>query len=158
MIVAIAFLVWLILAWFLGSWLHLQGSSLWVLRIALAVIGAIACGALIWWFILKDRERAAGAAQGAGAGGDEIEVLIREAETRLQSSQLGKGAKIGTLPVILILGESGSAKTSVVLHSGLEPELLAGQAVQDNAPVPTRACQPLVHEAVHLCGGRWFHD
>jgi type VI secretion system protein ImpL len=137
-IAAVAFLVWLILAWFLGSWLHLQGSSLWVLRIALAVIGAIALAALIWWFILKDRESAQESAQEAGAGGDEIEVLIREAEKRLQSSQLGKAARIGTLPVILLLGESGSAKTSVVLRSGLEPELLAGQAVQDNAPVPTR--------------------
>ena len=38
----------------------------------------------------------------------------------------------------LVLGETGSAKTSVVLHSGLEPELLAGQTVQDKVPVPTR--------------------
>jgi type VI secretion system protein ImpL len=36
------------------------------------------------------------------------------------------------------MGEPGSAKTSIVLHSGLEPELLAGQTVQDKAPVPTR--------------------
>lgn len=136
-IAAIVFLIWLVLAWFLGSWLHLQGSSLWILRIALAVIGLIALGAVIWWFIMKDRESAE-ANQGAAPGSNEIDVLIREAETKLQGSQLGKTAKIGNLPVILLVGEPGSAKTSVVINSGLEPELVAGQAVQDGQPVPTR--------------------
>ena len=57
---------------------------------------------------------------------------------RLQASQLGRSARFGNLPLYLVLGETGSAKTSVVLHSGLEPELLAGQTVQDKVPVPTR--------------------
>ena len=53
---------------------------------------------------------------------------------------MGRSARVGNLPLFLVMGESGSAKTSVVLHSGLEPELLAGQAVQgqDKSPVPTR--------------------
>src|SRR5262249_4003602 len=33
--------------------------------------------------------------------------------------------------------DSGSCKTSVIAHSGLEPELLAGQVFEDNAIVPT---------------------
>jgi type VI secretion system protein ImpL len=116
--------------------LHLQGHSLWILRAALALIGIAAFIIVIWWFRVKDKERAA--MMPAGAGGDEIDILIREAEMRLQASQLGHNARIGSLPLYLIMGEPGSAKTSIVLHSGLEPELLAGQTVQDKAPVPTR--------------------
>ena len=37
-----------------------------------------------------------------------------------------------------MLGEQGSAKTSTILNSGLEPELLAGVAHQDNTVAPTR--------------------
>ena len=48
----------------------------------------------------------------AGAGGDEIDILIREAEMRLQASQLGRSARVGSLPLFLVLGETGSAKTS----------------------------------------------
>ena len=33
--------------------------------------------------------------------GDEIDILIREAETRLQASQLGRGARLGNLPLYL---------------------------------------------------------
>ncbi len=135
-IAAVGLILWLLLAWFMGSWLHLQGTNLWILRIALAVIGLIAFGILIWWFIVRDKQRAA--LLPPTAGGDEIDTLIREAETRLQSSELGRNARVGNLPLYLLVGETGSAKTSVVLHSGLEPELLTGQAVQERVPVPTR--------------------
>jgi len=130
------FIVWLVLAWFTGTWLHLQGSSLWILRGALALIGLLAFILLIWWFIVRDKEN--GAMSPSGPGGDEIDILLREAETRLQASKLGKSASVGNLPLYLVMGETGSAKTSVVIHSGLEPELLAGQTVQDKVPVPTR--------------------
>ncbi len=136
-IAALALIVWLVLAWFIGSWLHLQGSSLWILRIALAFIGVAAFIVLIWWFLVKDKEHTE-MSPGAGAAGDEIDNLIRETETRLQASQLGRGARIGSLPLFLVLGEPGSAKTSVVLQSGLEPELLTGQTVQDKVPIRTR--------------------
>ena len=69
---------------------------------------------------------------------DEIDALIREAETKLAASHMGKGANIGTLPVVLVMGEQGTAKTSTILNSGLEPELLAGVAHQDNTVAPTR--------------------
>ncbi len=136
-IAAILFIGWLVLAWFTGSWLHLQGSRLWILRGSLAFIGLLALILLIWWFIRRDKER--GEMGVAGPGGDEIDALIREAEKRLQASKLGKSASVGSLPLYLVLGETGSAKTTVVMHSGLEPELLAGQTMQDKAPVPTRA-------------------
>ncbi|MGA9056922.1 MAG: ImcF-related family protein [Terriglobia bacterium] len=138
-IAALALIVWLVLSWFIASWLHLQGNSLWILRIVLALIGIAAFITIVWWLRVRDKERAAEMAQGASGGTGEIEVLIREAESRLQGSQLGRNARIGNLPVFFVVGESGSAKTSVVLHSGLDPELLAGHTGQDKVPIPTRA-------------------
>ncbi len=134
-IASIVFIFWLVLAWFIARWLHLQGPSVWILRGALALIGIIAFVIVIWWFIVRDKERAE---MGPATGGDEIDILIREATTRLQASRLGRTAHVGNLPLFLFLGEPGSAKTSVVLHSGLEPELLSGQTVQGKVPIPTR--------------------
>ena len=76
----------------------LQGSSLWILRIALAFIGLAAFIIVIWWFVVRDKERAE--MNPAGAGGDEIDILIREAETRLQASKLGHSASVGSLPLL----------------------------------------------------------
>ncbi len=68
----------------------------------------------------------------------EIDSLVREAQTRLASSKLAQGAKLSTLPLVFVIGETGSTKTSTILHSGLDPELLAGNVYQDNAVAPTR--------------------
>jgi type VI secretion system protein ImpL len=136
---ALALIVWLVLSGFIPSWLHLQGSSVWILRVVLALIGIAAFITIVWWFRVRDKERAAEMAQGASGGAAEIDILIREAESRLQASQLGREARIGNLPALFVVGESGSAKTSVVLHSGLEPELLAGHTGQEKIPIPTRA-------------------
>lgn len=138
-IAAISLLVWLILVWFMGSWMNLAGKNLWVFRIALGLIGVAAFATVVWLLWAHDKERAAqmGAA-GPAAGPDEIDLLIRDAEARLKASQLGPQARIGNLPLYFVVGEPGSAKTSVVLHCGLEPELLAGHVLEDNVPVATR--------------------
>ncbi len=68
---------------------------------------------------------------------DELEILFREAESRLAKSQLGSSAKLSTLPVFFVLGERGATKTTVVLNSALEPELIGGQVYRDNNVIPT---------------------
>ena len=70
-------------------------------------------------------------------GGDDINALIQEAEAKLAAGKQAGGGKAGSLPVYFLLGETGSAKTSVMLHSGLEPELLAGQVYQSGNVAPT---------------------
>ncbi len=60
--------------------------------------------------------------------------LIRVAS----SSQLPRGTKLPSLPVIFLLGDSGAGKTCVATQSGLEPELLSGQVYQDGNIAPTR--------------------
>jgi type VI secretion system protein ImpL len=68
----------------------------------------------------------------------ELESLLREADSRLAKSQLGAGVKLSSLPVFFVLGERGATKTTVVLNSGVEPELIGGQVYRDNSQIPTR--------------------
>lgn len=134
----VALLIYLILVWFLGNLLHLHGRDLWVLRIGLAVIGIIGAGVFLWF---KRRERLAageGATDTGGPAHEEIDGLIRDAEARLAAARIEGGARLGNLPAIFLIGEAGTAKTSTMMHSGLEPELIAGQMFQDANVAPTR--------------------
>ena len=86
----------------------------------------------------KAQAAAAFAPEEPGSGGDEIALLVRDAEAKLAAAKLEQGARVGNLPVYLLMGDPGSAKTSIMLHSGLEPELLAGQVYQADNVAPTR--------------------
>jgi type VI secretion system protein ImpL len=120
---------YLIIAGVVGSALHLNGF-LFVLLEALG-IGAIV---LFLWFWNKTHGSDASAG-GPNAGpiekDDEIDALVREAESRLASSNRAKGATLMNLPMVFVIGDAGSTKTSTILHSGLDPELLAGSVFQD---------------------------
>ncbi len=135
-IIAAALIVWLALGWMAGEWLNLQGNDLWILRAALALIGLAAFATAVWWFKGIDADRIRELAQEGSAGGDEIDILMGKAQVRLGALQPGQ-TDLYEFPALLVLGEGGSAKTSVVLQCGLEPQLLAGQTVQNNIPVPT---------------------
>ncbi len=114
------------------------------------VVGAVALiVAAITMFVQKktqDRiDKASRPAQGgqaaqggpAAGGGSEADDLIRAASARLAQSKAGAG--VANLPMIFVIGDKGTAKTSTILNSGLDPELLAGQVYQDNAVAPTRS-------------------
>ena len=81
---ALGLIIWLVLSWFVPTWIHLAGNKLWILRIVLALIGVAAFITIVWWFRVRDKERAAETAQGA-SGIAEIDTLMREAESRLQA-------------------------------------------------------------------------
>jgi type VI secretion system protein ImpL len=131
-VLAAAVVVWIGLAVALAKLLKLHGADFWILVAGLALIGILAAAAL-WWFT---RKKGVDAAEPMDEK-DELEQLFREAEARLAKSRLGSGARLSTLPVFFVMGERGSAKTTTVLHSGLDPELIAGQVYQDNAVTPT---------------------
>ncbi len=139
-IVGSALLAYLLLSFALGKLLGLTGTKLWILRIALWLIGVLAAAVVVWYFSRKEKEeQAAASPEEAPTGGEEIAVLIRDAERKLAAAHLAKGARTGNLPAFLLLGETSSTKTSIVLHSGLEPELLAGQVYQDGNVTATRS-------------------
>jgi type VI secretion system protein ImpL len=128
----------LALAWLAGSALHLDTSRFYLLFGILAALGI--GGAVVFIrFWSKLRRPSGGGAGAPGAGrDDEIDSLVRDAEGRLASSNLAQGAKLSNLPVVFVIGEPGSTKTSTLLNSGLDPELLAGNVYQDHAVAPTR--------------------
>ena len=132
-------LVYLVLAWFVGTWLHPPGSGIWVLRGGLWLIGLLGSGFVIWW-ARRRKQADEGADTGAVTAGvaSEVDILVREAVRRLKSSALGRGASLGNLPLFFLVGDPASAKTTTVIHSALDAELLAGQVYQDSAVIPTR--------------------
>jgi type VI secretion system protein ImpL len=130
-------LVYLVLVWFLGTWMHPPGAGIWVLRGGLWLIGLIAAGSFLW-FYRKSKAEEAGGENAPAKGSDDLDVLVHEAVRRLKSSTLGRGASLGNLPLVFLLGDSGSTKTTTIIHSALDPELLAGQVYQDNNIVATR--------------------
>jgi type VI secretion system protein ImpL len=135
----IAWLGYIALAWLTGSLLNLQGANFYLFFLLLAAVGTAGAAAFVWF-----QSRAAATVSGqAESGGspqsdDEIDGLVREAESRLVSSNLAQGARLSNLPLVFVIGETGSTKTSTLLNCGLDPELIAGQVYQDNTVVPTR--------------------
>ncbi len=132
-------LAYLVLAWFLGSWLPLHGSDLWILRGGLAFIGLVGAGTFLWFHRKSEAARAGGGGEPADSSSPaDIDLLVHEALGRLKSSTLGRGATLRNLPLVFLVGDSGSTKTTTILHSALDPELLAGHVYQDNDVLPTR--------------------
>ncbi|HVO97607.1 MAG TPA: ImcF-related family protein [Bryobacteraceae bacterium] len=105
---------------------------IWGIVILAVVLIAVA---LVLWLRGRKKERAA--AGGAPSGEGEADALIRAASTRLAQSKAGAG--VANLPMIFVVGDKGTSKTSTILNSGLDPELLAGQVYQDNAVASTRS-------------------
>jgi len=127
-------LVWLVVGWFLPGWLKIQPPAIWYLRAGLWVLGI---AGFVGYLLLRPKEDAAPLEGAAASVTAEIDYNFAEASKRIQAATGNK--QINSLPAIFMLGDSGSAKTSIVMQSGVEPELVAGQAMQDNAPVPTRS-------------------
>src|SRR5712691_2295721 len=140
---AAAFVFFLTLGLLGAKFLHLEGPQ-WYLFVGLLSTLGLTASAFFYYFQKKWQERkegSDGAASGqpasGGDGSGEPNQAIRDADARLAQSKAGAG--MANLPMIFVLGDRSTAKTSSILNSGLEPELLAGQLYQDNAIVPTRA-------------------
>ncbi len=125
---------YLALAWITGSFLHLDTTRFYMLFFILATLGISGTAVFVWYQSRKSGEAGADSAAAPVLGDEEIDALIRDAEARLP-----KGTRVAGLPLVFVIGEPGSTKTSTMLASGLEPELLAGQTHQDNNVTPTRA-------------------
>ncbi|MBL0158442.1 MAG: hypothetical protein IPP47_15260 [Bryobacterales bacterium] len=134
-----ALIGYLVLAWVTGAMmLHLEGTRLYWFWGILGMIGIT--GWVVWTiFVERVKRSQEPAADSAAGGGDEVDTLVREAEARLAASSSAKGAKLSNLPVVFVLGATGSTKTTTLLNSGLDAELLAGQVYQDANVVPTRS-------------------
>ena len=68
LVTGIILLVYLVLVWFVGTWLHPPGAGIWILRGGLALIGLIASAAFLW-FHHKSKEAEADGDQPVGQRG-----------------------------------------------------------------------------------------
>src|SRR5262245_21118203 len=113
LITGISLLVYLILSWFLCKLIGLGESDFYILFGGLAVIGIIAAAVIVWWRLRNQGEEPLPAeAAGEGPSNDEISLLVKDAEAKLTASKLAQGGIAG-LPLVYVIGEQGSTKTSV---------------------------------------------
>src|SRR6202789_1331528 len=113
-----------------------MSATVIVIMIVLGALALIAAAVVLYMQKKKQPQPAAGGPAAPGGEG-EADDLIRAASARLAQSKAGAG--VANLPMIFVIGDKGTAKTSTILNSGLDPELLAGQVYQDNVVAPTRA-------------------
>jgi type VI secretion system protein ImpL len=130
----VIFVLSVLFAWLVGPLLGIAGTSLLILRIILVALGAIA-SAVILFFHFRDKRR--DAATRNMPGGSDLDTLLRDAEHRLASAQRTGPRSLDTLPLLYILGDTNSAKTTAVIKSGFDPELLAGQVYREQDVVQT---------------------
>ncbi len=146
-------LVYLLLVWFFAGWINPPGSGVWVLRVGLWLIGLLGAAFTVWWF--RRQKTAEGDSTELPAGATtEVDLLVRDAVRKLKNSPMGRAASLRNLPLIFLVGDPASAKTTTIIHSALDPELLAGQVYQDNAILPTRVANFwYTRQAVFVDGG-----
>ena len=132
-------LIVLVLGWMAGRWLHLSGFLLWGVRAVLWILGAF-----IVYLVLKLFRPSP--SQGRTSEPDPVVELIDEARKRLNAAGLRGRGILGKLPVLLVLGQRGSAKSTFVQQSGLDAEHLAGNLFSGDMIAPT--------EVVNV----WYHD
>ncbi|HET8654029.1 MAG TPA: ImcF-related family protein [Longimicrobiaceae bacterium] len=149
-----------IVSLFVGRWLRLSGASWWVLTIGLWVLGLVAAGLL--FLFLRAKARAAG----PGPAEDEVDRIFGAVRQRLAATRAGGSGRLGKLPAIVVMGPRGSTKTTTLMHSGLEPEHLAGELRRGDVVVPTPAVNVWYSQGTVLveAGGeltdapeRWAH-
>ncbi|MBM3788030.1 MAG: hypothetical protein FJW30_27100, partial [Acidobacteria bacterium] len=134
LIVVLVLLLWIGLSVGLGFFLGFSGSMLYIFIGILSLLGIIGAGLFLWL-----RSKRPGGLKGGGASGDaEIDALAKDVDSKLAMAKAVPGAKISNLPLVLLLGENGSVKTTSLIHSGLEPELVSGMVYQDTNIAPTR--------------------
>ena len=112
-----ALLVFLLAAWLFGSVLTLTEAERTVLRVGLVVLGVLAAVALFWWLRPGDIPMAT-----PGAEKDDALSAIAAARARLP-----RGA-FDAKPLVLLVGATGSTKTTILARSGMDAALLAGDA------------------------------
>lgn len=134
LVAAFVLITTILLAWLVAPLLGIAGTSLLILRILLIVIGAATAGVLLYLFF-RDKRRDAAAR--SLPGGNDLDTLLRDASHRLASAQRTGPKSLDALPLLYILGEANSAKTTAVVKSGFDPELLAGQVYREQDIVAT---------------------
>ncbi len=140
LVTGVSLSTYLVMTFLAAKFLGLEGNDFYIFMAVLALLGVIGAAVVVWWKLRKSgTDLPPDLAKAADGGSDEeLDSLIKEAEAKLSASKAAGGASIGNLPLVFVVGEPGTTKTSVVLQSGLEPELLAGNVYQGTQVASTR--------------------
>jgi type VI secretion system protein ImpL len=122
-------LVFLLLAWLLGEVLTLTGGERTVLRVGLLFLGLIAAAALLWYL------RPGADAQPVRSADDKRDDLVTVVDAA--RARLPRGS-FDAMPLVLVAGIEGSCKTTIVTRSGLDAQLLAGDAGGSSGETPAK--------------------
>ena len=138
LLAVVVVLIAALLAFGIAALLHLQGAAYLVFVILVLLVGvAAAVVILVLHYKAKKRKAEEGGDVSGSGSTAEVDLLLNDANRKLRTSQ--QGAKtLDALPLLYILGETGAAKTTTVLRSGLDPELLVGTAPNEGEQVPTQ--------------------
>jgi type VI secretion system protein ImpL len=120
--------------WWLGNLLGLQGRNAWILRGGLALLGLLVAVVTLIYLLRKP----APPPPIKDAVVEELQKSLVTAEKKLATAKVAPSGALGKLPVVLMLGGAGSTKTSSVVRSGVDVELLTGDVFRDDAVVTTR--------------------
>lgn len=137
MLAIVVLLVAVLLAFGLATLLHLQGAGYLIFVLVLLALGIAAAVIIIVLHRRAKKEKEQRGDIGAAPATSELDLALNDANRKLRTSQ--QGAKtLEALPLVYILGDQGTAKTTTVMKSGLDPELLAGTATHDGEQVSTQ--------------------
>jgi type VI secretion system protein ImpL len=154
LVVIAVFLVYVLIAIGVSVALKLHGGVLWGV-----VLGLIAAGFISSWLVYRFlRSDQPPAPSGPPAGSPE--AVLAAARAQLVSARHVVNPKFGSLPVLLVLGPENSAKTTMVVRSGLDPELLAGDVFRGDTVAPTEAINTWYSKDTVIveAGGRYIND
>lgn len=156
LVTAVVLALYAVAVWFLGSVLGHGSGDRWVLRGSLWVLGLIAGGTTAAYLL----KRPAGRSKVGGDEAAEIDAAFASLRSKLSASGLGGRSRLGRLPLVLLLGPEGSAKTTTVIKSGLDPELLAGEVFRGDTVTPTRSLNAWISQGTIFveAGGRLSSD
>ena len=126
LLTAFFLIIYLALAWFAGTLVGASGARLWILRTGLWVIGCAAAGLFLWFNRKLKRDRLMSGSNAQFFS--ELDALLTHADARLKQKN---GSSLSSLSIVYVIGESNTAKTSILQHCGLQPELIAGEPERD---------------------------
>ena len=117
------------------SCFKLHGARMWWMIGRLAMLGLISARLLLWF--LRDTLQPVSP---SSTGGSDRRHAGRGTRTaRGVEARGASSASFGALPVLLVVGPTGATKTTTIVRSGLDPELLAGDVFRGETVAPTQA-------------------
>jgi type VI protein secretion system component VasK len=136
-IAGVVLLLYVVAAIAAGRLLNLGGRDAWIFRGGLTLLGILSAALIVWFF--RDRTPAGPATPEARLAA-EVEQVFAAARAQLAAAKAGgqKDARFAKLPVVLVFGPQGSTKTTSVVRSGLDAELLGGDVMRGDTVAPTK--------------------